>query len=142
VFAKTSPVEHVADRAVAYGIPGTVLDGTDFEETYGGISAAVERARAGNGPTLVEAVISRSRGHHHFDSMKYLPAAVVQEMIESDGVPRFRAWLVAQRHATDAELTALDEKAAADIEQAWEFASNSPDPDVSELYSDVYATAN
>jgi pyruvate dehydrogenase E1 component alpha subunit len=141
VFQKTSPTEHVADRASAYAMPGVVVDGGDVEATWKALSAAVERARSGDGPTLLETIVRRARGHHHFDGMKYLPAEEVQAMREADPVPRFRAWLLEQGHATEDELAALDERAAADVEQSWQFADSSPYPDVSELYTDVYATA-
>jgi pyruvate dehydrogenase E1 component alpha subunit len=140
VFSKTSPVPHVADRAPAYGMPGLVLDGEDFRATFDGLAEAVARARSGQGPTLVEAIVTRVRGHHHFDSQKYLSEDTLESMQATDPVPRFRTWLVAQGHAEEAELDALDSRAAEDVERAWEFASTSPYPDIGELQTDVYAT--
>jgi pyruvate dehydrogenase E1 component alpha subunit len=139
-FRMTSPVEHVADRAPGYGVPAVVVDGGDFAATWEALTTAVERARSGQGPTLVEAMVPRARGHHHFDSMPYVPKAEVQAARAADPVPPFRAWLLAQGHATEAELDALDALAAGEIQEAWDFAQNSPYPDVSELYTDVYAT--
>jgi pyruvate dehydrogenase E1 component alpha subunit len=69
-----------------------------------------------------------------------VPKAEVEAARAADPVPRFRAWLLAAGYASEAELAALDSQAAAEIEQAWEFAQSSPYPDVSELYTDVYAT--
>jgi acetoin:2,6-dichlorophenolindophenol oxidoreductase subunit alpha len=139
-FTVTSPVEHVADRALGYDVPAVVVDGGDFVAVWEALSAAIERARSGLGPTLVEAMVPRARGHHHFDAMPYVPKAEVEAARAADPVPRFRAWLLDQGRASEAELEAMDSEAAAEIEQAWDFAQNSPYPDVSELYTDVYAT--
>jgi acetoin:2,6-dichlorophenolindophenol oxidoreductase subunit alpha len=139
-FSATSPVEHVADRASAYGVPAVVVDGGDFLAVWEAINTAIERARSGQGPTLVEALVTRARGHHHFDSMPYVPKPEVEAIRAADPVPPFRSWLLEQDHATAAELDALDEQAATAILQAWEYAQDSPYPDVSELYTDVYAT--
>lgn len=139
-FQMTSPVEHVADRAAAYAIPAVVVDGGDFVAIWEALTAAIDRARSGQGPTLIEAMVPRARGHHHFDSMPYVPKAEVQAARAADPVPLFRAWLLDQGHASEAELAALDARAADEIQAAWDFAQDSPYPDVSELYTDVYAT--
>jgi pyruvate dehydrogenase E1 component alpha subunit len=136
----TSPVEHVADRASAYDIPGVVVDGGDFVATWEALNTAIGRARSGQGPTLIEAMVPRARGHHHFDAMPYVPKAEVEAARNADPVPRFRAWLLDQGHSSEAELEALDKQAAGEIKEAWDFAQNSPYPDVSELHTDVYAT--
>jgi acetoin:2,6-dichlorophenolindophenol oxidoreductase subunit alpha len=141
VFEKTSPVERVADRAAAYGMPGARVDGGDFPATWQAMSEAVERARSGAGPTLVETIVHRARGHHHFDHQPYLSKEHLAAMAAADPVPRFRAWILEDGHATEDELGELDAQAGLEVEAAWEFAQSSPVPDVSELYTDVYAAA-
>jgi pyruvate dehydrogenase E1 component alpha subunit len=140
VFRKMSPTDWVVDRAAAYSIPGVRVDGNDFVATLDAVTTAVDRARSGEGPTLVEAVVNRARGHHHFDGMAYLSKEEKAALADADPVPRFRAWLIAEGHASEDELAALDEQAKAEVEEAWKFAESSPFPDVSELYADVYAT--
>jgi acetoin:2,6-dichlorophenolindophenol oxidoreductase subunit alpha len=141
-FSKTSPVEHVADRAVAYDIPATVVDGDDVPVVWDTMTTAIDRARAGGGPSLIEAMTYRLRGHTRYDPMAYIPAGEVDAKVRSDPVPRFREWLVTQGHATEDELKAIDVQAVRDVEQAWEFANDSAYPDVTELYSDVFAPAS
>jgi acetoin:2,6-dichlorophenolindophenol oxidoreductase subunit alpha len=141
-FSKTSPVEHVADRAVAYDIPATVVDGDDVQVMWDTMTTAIDRARAGGGPSLIEAMTYRLRGHTRYDPMAYIPAGEVDAKVRSDPVPRFREWLITQGHATEDELEAIDAQAVQDVGQAWEFANDSAYPDVTELYSDVFAPAS
>jgi acetoin:2,6-dichlorophenolindophenol oxidoreductase subunit alpha len=141
-FSKTSPVEHVADRAVAYAIPSMVVDGDDVPAMWDAMTTAIDRARTGSGPTLIEAMTYRLRGHTRYDPMGYIAAGEVEAKVQSDPVPRFRAWLIAEGHATEDELAAIDAQAVRDTQEAWEFANESPYPDVAELYTDVYAPAS
>ena len=138
-FSKTSPVEHVADRAVAYNLPATVVDGDDVPATWEAMTTAIDRARTGGGPTLVEAMTYRLRGHTRYDTMSYIAAGEVATRVDRDPVPRFREWMITQGHATDDELTAIDTQATEDVEEAWEFANGSAYPDVAELHADVFA---
>lgn len=140
-FSKTSPVEHVADRASAYNIPSVVVDGDDVLETWGAMTTALQRARSGDGPTLIEAMTYRFRGHTRYDTMAYIAAGEVESRVKSDPVLRFREWLVAQKHATEHELQDLDKQALKDVEEAWTFANESAYPDVDELTTDVFAPA-
>ena len=138
-FAKTSPVEHVADRAAAYDIPATVVDGNDVLAMWDAMTTAIDRARAGEGPTLVEAMTYRLRGHTRYDTMSYIAAGEVQERVQNDPLPLFREWLITQGHATEDELKAVDTQAIQDVEEAWTFANDSEYPGVEELYTDVFA---
>jgi pyruvate dehydrogenase E1 component alpha subunit len=141
-FSKTSPVAHVADRAAAYGIPSSVVDGDDVPAMWDAMTAAIDRARAGEGPTLIEAMTYRFRGHTRYDTMAYIPAGEVEERVSADPVTRFRSWLISRGHATEDQLAALDAQAATSVEEAWEFASSSPYPDEAELLTDVLAPAS
>ena len=139
-FSKTSPVAHVADRAAAYNIPAIVVEGDDVLATWDAMTAAIDRARTGGGPTLVEAMTYRFRGHTRYDTMAYITAGEVESKVTSDPVPRLRAWLIAEGHATEDELQAIDAKAGQDVEETWKFANDSEYPALEELYTDVYAT--
>jgi pyruvate dehydrogenase E1 component alpha subunit len=141
-FAKTSPVEHVADRAVAYGIPSMVVDGDDVPAMWDAMTTAIDRARTGTGPTLIEAMTYRLRGHTRYDPMAYIAAGEVEARVHADPVPRFREWLIDQGRATEDELKAIDSRAVQDVEEAWEFANDSAYPDIAELYTDVFANAS
>jgi pyruvate dehydrogenase E1 component alpha subunit len=141
-FSKTSPVEHVADRAVAYDMPAVVVDGDDVPATWDAMTTAIDRARAGAGPTLIEAMTYRLRGHTRYDPMAYIAAGEVEARVQSDPVTRFREWLITEGHATSGELTAIDAQAVRDAEEAWEFANDSAYPDIAELYTDVFAPAS
>jgi TPP-dependent pyruvate/acetoin dehydrogenase alpha subunit len=138
-FTKTSPVAHVADRAVAYAIPGVVVDGDDVPATWDAMTTAIERARTGGGPTLIEAMTYRLRGHTRYDTMAYIAAGEVDGRVQNDPVLRYREQLIAQGHATEQELKAIDAQAIQDVEEAWQFANDSPYPDIAELYTDVFA---
>ena len=141
-FNKTSPVEHVADRAAAYNIPSTIVEGDDVPATWDAMTTAIDRARTGGGPTLVEAMTYRFRGHTRYDTMAYVAAGEVASKVQADPVPRFREWLITRGHATADELKTIDAQAMLDVEEAWEFANNSAYPDVEELYTDVFAPTN
>ena len=140
-FRVTSPVDHVADRAVAYNIPAGTVDGCDFMGTWEALQTAVERARSGKGPSLVEALVHRPGGHARFDDQAYVPAGEVAAQLAADPVPRFRSWLVEQSLVTDGDLIDFDTRAVEQVDAAWAFASDSPYPDLSELFTDVYATS-
>jgi len=103
------------------------------------LGEAVERARSGGGPTLVEAVTYRFWGHLMGDAMEYMPKEERKAAMEADPVPRYRQWLIDNGHATADDLTAIESKAQDAIEDAVQFALDSPFPDPSELYTDVYA---
>jgi len=141
-FEKTSPVPHLIDRAASYNIPATMVDGDDVPATWDAMTTAIDRARAGGGPTLIEAMTYRLRGHNRYDPMTYVAAGEVAQRLENDPLPRFRDWLVAKGHATEDELAAIDTGAARDVEEAWEFANDSAYPDPEELYTDVFAPAS
>jgi pyruvate dehydrogenase E1 component alpha subunit len=103
-------------------------------------TTAVDRARSGGGPTLLEAVTYRFHGHLMGDDMAYMPTEEREAAMDADPVPRFRALMVERGHATDAELSAIESDNATRIDEAVEFALAAEEPDPSELEDDVYAT--
>ena len=129
----------IADRGIAYGMPGIEVDGNDAVAMWDAARTAMARARAGEGPTLIDAKTFRFRGHLLGDDSHYIPKEEMAAAVAADPVPRFRAFLVENGHATDAELTDIENANAAAIEEAAKYGLASPYPDVSELEKDVYA---
>jgi pyruvate dehydrogenase E1 component alpha subunit len=138
-MAMSTPVEYISERAASYGMPGVTVNGNDPVATWKVMGEAVARARAGEGPTLVEARTYRFHGHLMGDAMEYMDKDERKAAMEADPVPAFRAWLLDNGHATEEQLAELEETITAAIDDAVEFAMNSPYPDADELYTDVYA---
>lgn len=129
----------VAGRAAAYGIPGERLDGNDPVAVYLASKEAIGRARAGEGPTLLECMTYRFHGHIVGDAMEYQPDEERSAAMAADPVDRYRARLLEQSILPEEELTKIDAELAAEIDDAVTFAQSSPAPDPAELYTDVYA---
>src|SRR6476620_11347456 len=125
-YAKGTSVESIAARAKGYGIPGVRVDGNDPVAVYEAARTAVERARAGEGPTLLEAVTFRFNGHLIGDPGEYIPKAEYQAAVAADPYPKYRQWLVEQKHASAAALEAIDAELEAELEAAVKFAFDSP----------------
>jgi acetoin:2,6-dichlorophenolindophenol oxidoreductase subunit alpha len=138
---KGTSIERIADRAAAYGMPGVQVDGNDPVAIYQVAQEAIARARAGNGPTLIEALTFRFNGHLIGDMGEYIPKEEYAAAVAADPYPKYRSWLVDQKHAAAADLDAIDETIAAEVEAAVKFAFDSPLTDASEIKRDVYATA-
>ncbi|MBK9179151.1 MAG: thiamine pyrophosphate-dependent dehydrogenase E1 component subunit alpha [Acidimicrobiales bacterium] len=138
-LAEGTSVARIADRAVSYSMPGVTVDGNDPIAMWRAAGEAVARARSGGGPTLLEAVTYRFWGHLLGDAMEYMPTEERAAAMEADPVPRYRAWLVAEGHASEEELLDIEARAATAIDDAVEFALASPPPDASELFTDVFA---
>lgn len=137
-YDKSSNVP-VANRAAAYGIPGERVDGNDPFTMYAAAHAAVARARAGDGPTLIEAMTYRFHGHVFGDQDAYMDKARKAEAIANDPVPRFRARLIADGVASEDQLAAIEADIEARIDEAVEFALASDFPGLEELKRDVFA---
>jgi len=138
---EATAVERISTRGAAYDMPAVTVDGNDPVAMYEAAGEAVARARAGEGPTLIEAVTYRFWGHLMGDAMEYMPKEERKAAMEADPVPRFRQWLLDEGHATDDELAAVEARITAEIDDAVQFALDSPEPDLSELYTDVFAAA-
>jgi acetoin:2,6-dichlorophenolindophenol oxidoreductase subunit alpha len=137
-YAKATAAKHIADRGAAYGMPGLHVNGNDPFEMYAAARQAVERARAGEGPTLIEAMTFRFHGHVFGDADKYMDPAQKAAAIAADPYPIFRAKLIADGTATEAELAGMEAKFEAELDVAVEAAFASAFPDLKELTSDVY----
>ncbi|WP_223448955.1 thiamine pyrophosphate-dependent dehydrogenase E1 component subunit alpha [Pseudomonas sp. BF-R-19] len=137
-FAKGTAVANVADRAVAYSMPGVTVNGNDPLAVYQASKEAIDRARAGEGPTLIEAMTFRFHGHVFGDPDDYMGSTEKEEAMRDDPVPAFRNWLIENGHATDTDLVAMESEIEQGINEAVEFALSSPYPDVAELRRDVF----
>jgi pyruvate dehydrogenase E1 component alpha subunit len=138
-IARAMAVPNVADRASAYAMPGVAVDGNDLAAVVAAVRPAVERARSGNGPTLVECKTYRLRGHSKSDRNLYRTKEEIEAWRENDAIRRLETEMLAHNRFTEAELRAIDEAAQRTIDSALEFAKASPDPDPRELTRDVYA---
>jgi len=132
-------VTDISDRASGYGIPGVSVDGNDVIAVYEAAAAAIDRARKGDGPTLVECKSWRWRGHFEGDPGAYKDPKDQEEWLAKDPIPRLEKNLLKLKYATQAEINDIKASADAELEAAIKFAESSPVPDPSELFTDVYA---
>ncbi len=130
----------LADRAAGYGYEGVVVDGTDVLAVHAAASAAIEKARAGGGPTMLELVTMRMEGHAIHDDAAYVPSDVLDRWQAVDPVQRHEAWLRTHAGWTDEEDGALRAEVAAVVEDAVRRAEESPWPDPTTLLDGVYAS--
>lgn len=138
-FAKQSPVERVADRASAYGMPGVSVDGNDVFEVYRATREAVERALAGEGPTLVEARTYRFGPHtSNDDDRRYRSREEVASWKEKDPVPRFAAYLKGLGLLDEAAEARLKAEIEREVREAAAWAEAQPDPDPATVAAHVY----
>lgn len=138
-FENGTAVDRVADRAASYKMPGFTVDGNDAEAMYPHVVAAIERARAGEGPTLLECKTFRFLGHVLGDDDKYMTKEEKDSAIGKDPLPALRARLVAEAHAGEDELARLQQEIEDEIADAREFGLASELPSVDELRRDVFA---
>jgi pyruvate dehydrogenase E1 component alpha subunit/2-oxoisovalerate dehydrogenase E1 component alpha subunit len=138
-------VKDLAERAIAYGIPGVIVDGTDPCQVYDATHEACERARRGEGPTLIEAKMMRMKGHAIHDAAHYVPAKLLEYWHARDPIARFENYLM----KTKVWLTAEDNrKLIGDVERELEsereaaVASPTPDPETDKTHQDVYCDAS
>jgi pyruvate dehydrogenase E1 component alpha subunit len=134
-------VPHVADRAAAYGIPGVTVDGNDVDAVYDAVSEAVERARSGEGPTLVENVTYRWKGHSKSDKNLYRTKEEIAEWRGQDPILRFEARIKESGLLSDEEIQGIRTQALEEMRDAVRTANAAPDADPSDLLDAVFATA-
>src|SRR5439155_17162227 len=143
-YAQSTPVEYatageVWRRAAGYGIPGEVVDGQDVFAVYEAAARAVERARSGGGPSLIEAQTYRYYGHSFGDDpRRYRTTEEELAARERDCLARFRAAVAAAGTLAEGELAAIDEAVATQIDEAVAFAQEGPLPEPHEVTTAVY----
>ena len=125
--------------AEPYKMPGVRVDGMDVLEVYGATMEAVARAREGDGPSLIEAVTYRFRGHSMSDPAEYRSKREERIWQERDPIKNLRRRMLGERHVAEARLGEIEAAVARDIEEAVKFADESPEPSVDELGTGIYA---
>jgi len=140
-FARQTASEGIAVKAVAYGMPGVAVDGNDVLAVYSAARQAVERARRGEGPTLIEAITYRLEGHSSSDDpTRYRDESVARQWAARDPIARFRRYLELEGLVDETLDAAIGAEQKAAIDAAIETAEASPPPAVGTLFTDVYAT--
>ena len=137
----STSVENIADRAIGYGFPGVVADGNDVLEMRRVAVDAVARARAGDGPTLIEAKSFRIGPHSAATKTDLRGEDVLGPWREKDPILRFTRSLLADAGLTQARIDEIEAQARAEVEEAAQFAIDSPRPDPGDALVDVYAPA-
>jgi pyruvate dehydrogenase E1 component alpha subunit len=146
-YAEFSPslpfiaIERIELKARAFGLPGLTVDGNDVLAVYEAVRQAADRARRGEGPTLLVAQTYRIEGHTVGDPLTYRPSGEAEawKSPEKDPIDRLGRYLVEQSAFAPEELARLQQKAEDEIEAAVQFALDSPDPEIATLWEDVYA---
>jgi len=135
-------IQDISIRSVAYNMPGITVDGNDVLAVYEASGKAIQRARAGEGPTLVECKTYRWRGHHEGDpnqGRRYRTMEEVQEWVNKCPIKRFEEKLVGEKVLSKVKIKKIWEEIEKEIEEAVEFANQSHFPDPQDIYEDVYA---
>jgi pyruvate dehydrogenase E1 component alpha subunit len=141
-YAKATAVTRIADRAQAYSMPGLHVNGNDPIQMYAAARQAVQRARAGEGPTLIEAMTFRFHGHYFGDQDLCMDPAQKAAAVAADPYPAYRSRLSVSGIASDAQLTQIEAAANAQVQEAVTFAMDAPFPEIEELTSDVYGAVS
>ena len=135
-----SSVPDVSARAPSYNMPGEVVDGMDVLAVYEKVGEAVRRARAGKGPTLVEAKTYRFRGHFEGDQQVYRSQSEVEEWRKKDPILRLKAMMIERGMLSEADFEKMESSAKSKVAEAVKFAEESPTPSPSEYLEDVYVS--
>lgn len=131
----------IAERAKAYNIPGVTVDGNDPLAVYEAVTEAAKRAREGKGPSIVECMTWRMRGHYEGDPAAYRSKEVTEDWAKKDPIDNFRKYLL-KHGIEESEVVSVEQAIEKEIEEAVQFALNSPLPDPSEVTDNVYASDN
>jgi pyruvate dehydrogenase E1 component alpha subunit len=138
----TGGITRLSVRAAGYGIPGVTVDGNDVLKVYEETSKAIERARSGEGPTLLECLIHRHTGHGMSDPDNYRSEKEKKEGEARDPILRFKKELISERRLTEEGYTAIEHRVAKELEEAIHFAEKECtdiDPDYVDISRGVYA---
>jgi len=144
-YAYSTPVSRqhaatkISDRAAGYGIPGVTIDGTDVELVYETTQAAVEQARRGEGPTLIESVTMRMQGHSASDDASYVPGELLDRWRDKDPVLQYERRLLSHKALTSEEQKAVELRIHNEIEEALHAAMEDPYPAPEDATEGVFA---
>lgn len=136
---RSTAVKRISDRAAAYAMPGETVDGNDFSAVAEAANAAIARARAGEGPSLIESLTYRWRGHSKSDRNRYRTKDEIESWIARDPIERFRAELIAHGIVTEDGADALLRAAEAEVAEGIDFAKASPAPSIADVTRYVHA---
>jgi pyruvate dehydrogenase E1 component alpha subunit len=140
--SRTSNVTDLYTIGEAYDMPSEPVNGMDVEAIHEAVSRAADRARNGEGPTLLEMRTYRYKGHSMSDPQKYRTREEVEQWRLQDPIELVRKTILDNKMATEDELAAIDEKVKGQVDESVQFAEESPYPDPSEAFKDVYAEPN
>ena len=136
---RASAVSEIQQKAEGYGMPHARVDGMDVLAVYAAAKKAIEAVRSGSGPSMLEIMTYRFRGHSMGDPERYRKQEEVKKWEKQDPIDVFHAYLTTSKKATAKALDEIDERAKADVQKAVEFAEASPEPALETLFNDIYA---
>lgn len=136
--SKHQAIQDVADRGASYNIPSVIVDGNDVFAVYEAAKEAVDRARKGQGPTLIECKTYRHRGHFEGDPANYKLMEEQQEWLKKDPIPRLVKYMLENEIVTEKELEELDKDVKDRLLEATKFAEESPEPTFESAVEDIY----
>jgi len=136
---KQTAARTLADKAVAFGCAGETIDGNDVLGVYGATKRAVDRARSGNGVTLLEVLTFRMKGHAEHDNQQYVPPALIEEWQAKDPVSRFERVLIENGFASQEDLDAIAARVKKEVDEATDVAERSPMPAGEEAAKGLFA---
>lgn len=129
----------LAGRAASYGMPSERVDGFDPLACVEALERALQRARANEGPTFLEFIHYRLTGHTGTADFSYVPKDELAAAMKRDPAPTFRAWLLDNKHLSEAQISSIETEAESSIEDAFTFAANGTDPQMTDIYDGVFA---
>ena len=138
-YRRVTPVEHVADRAASYGMPGRVVDGMDLLAVYDAAEEAVGRARRGEGPSLLECKTYRFMGHSRFEKASYRGSEELERWKKRDPIPSFRSFLAETLGVPEDEIKGMEREVEEELDDAVRFAEESPDPGPQDYRQYIFA---
>jgi pyruvate dehydrogenase E1 component alpha subunit len=138
-YRRVTNIENIADRGAAYGIPGVVADGMDVLDVYEKAKALIARARAGEGPALLECKTYRFRGHSRLEDPSYRTKEEVAEWKDKDPIPRFERHMKEVLGVTEEEISAIRTQVQDAVDAAVRFAEQSPEPSAGDYKQYIYA---
>lgn len=136
--SKQTAVKDLIEKAKTYGMPGEIVDGNDVVAVYEVTKRAVEKARSGGGPTMIEAKTFRMLGHAQHDDQKYVPKELLEEWKKLDPIDNYTNFLMQQNIATDLEIKEIDSKIVAMLDEEIDFAEKAEFPKPESCLDDVY----
>jgi acetoin:2,6-dichlorophenolindophenol oxidoreductase subunit alpha len=137
--SRVRKTEDIADRATGYSIPGLVVDGNDAIAVYEAVKAAVDRAREGGGPTLIECKTYRWRTHFEGEPDTYRPPEEVEAWMKRDPIPPYRRLLIEQGVLSERQADDIERRVLLELDEAVEFARHSPLPAPESALEDLWA---